>query len=107
MLTGIDGNSAAARRYKDLVLGLTADLPAPLTQAELLQVRTAAGLQLQVEDLTARLVRGEQVDPETMTRASNGATRALNALKRGRASKRPAGQGALSAFLADRQARSA
>jgi hypothetical protein len=82
MLVGIDGNSAQARRFKDLVLGLLGEVGGAPSEIDRLQVRTAATLQLHVEELAARIVRGEPVDPETMTRAANGATRALNALRR-------------------------
>lgn len=82
MLVGIDGCSALARRYRDLVETLTAEHGATIGQADLLTIRNAATLQLHAEELTARLVRGETVDPEAITRATNGATRALAALKR-------------------------
>lgn len=84
MLVGIDGSSAMARRYRDLVEGLCAEFGESLTEAERLQVRNAASLQLHAEDLTGRLVRGEAVEPEDITRANNGATRALAGLRRHR-----------------------
>lgn len=85
MLVGINGRSALARRYRDLVEALAAEIGADLGEAELLQVRNAASLQLHAEELTARLVRGEPVDPEAITRATNGATRALAGLRRRKA----------------------
>ena len=82
ILTGVNGCSALARRYRDLVEALTDEIPGDLGEAERLHVRNAASLQLHAEELTARLVRGEVVDPEAITRATNGATRALTALRK-------------------------
>jgi hypothetical protein len=87
MLVGVNGCSAMARRYRDLVEGLTAELGEGLTEADRLQVRNAATLQMHAEALTAALVRGEPVDAEALTRAANGATRALAALKRRKPTK--------------------
>ena len=84
ILTGVNGCSALARRYRDMVEALTAEIGGELGEAERLQVRNAASLQLHAEELTARLVRGEGVDPEAITRAANGATRALAGLRRHR-----------------------
>lgn len=78
-----------ARRYRDLIEGLRTELNDRLAGADLLIVRNAATLQLHAEDLTARMVRGETVDPEAITRAANGATRALEALRRRKAIRRP------------------
>lgn len=82
MLVGIDGCTAKARRYRDLVEGLIAEIGGELGEAERLQVRNAATLQMHAEELTAQLVRGEPIDSEAITRAANGATRALAALRR-------------------------
>ena len=87
LLAGVDGNSPQVRRYRDLIEALTADLGEPDSEAVRLQVRNAAALQLHVEDLTARLARGEAVDPEAFTRATNAAQRALTALRRRKADK--------------------
>lgn len=89
ILEGVDGSTALARRYRDLVAILSGELGENLSEAERLQVRNAATLQMHAEELTAALVRGEPVDPEAITRAANGATRALAALRR-RQSRKPA-----------------
>ncbi len=98
-LVGVDGNTAQARRYRDLVENLSAEIGGPLGEAEQLQVRNAATLQLHAEELTARLVRGEAVDAEAITRAANGATRALAALKRAAKPGGPKGGSALQDYL--------
>lgn len=92
VLTGVDGNSAQARRYRDLLADLTAEAGPGLTEGDRLTIRSAASLVLLSEELTARMVRGEAVDADAITRAANGATRALAALKRGRAPQ-PRGRG--------------
>jgi len=89
VLTGVDARSTWARRYRDLIEGLTADLGEPLTEAERQQVRTAASLQLHVEQLTAAMVNGQAVDTDAITRAGNGATRALGALHSRRSARKP------------------
>lgn len=109
LLPGIDGRSALARRYRDLVAGITADLGSDASEALLLQVRNAASLQLHAEELTARTVRGERVDPEAITRANGAASRALSAIRKSIAPKsrrtRPtgtAGSAGLDAYLSGR-----
>lgn len=87
LLAGVDGRSALARRYRDLVAALAAEMGGSLGEAEVLQVRAAASMTLHVEELTARIIRGEPVDSEEMTRAGNGAMRALSALRRKTARK--------------------
>lgn len=87
VLVGVDGRSAGARRYRDLIDGLTRELGGELSAAEQLAVRNAASLQLHSENLTAAQARGEHVEADAITRAANGATRALTALRRLRPSK--------------------
>lgn len=91
MLPGVDGRSMIARRYRDLVRGLEAEHGGPISEAARLQIRTAASMQVHVEDMTARMARGEAVSPEEMTRASNGAIRALAAIRSSRPSARRRG----------------
>ena len=88
-LPGLDGRSAEARRFREMVTALTDQLGGALGEAETLQVRAAASLQLHAEDLSARSLRGEAIDSEQLTRAANGAIRAMAALK-GRKGSRPA-----------------
>ena len=102
VLSGIDGRSSSARRFRDLIEALTSEAPAPLTEAMRLQIRAAASMQAHVEDLTARMVRGEPVSAEDMSRAANGAIRALASLsRRGSARKRPSTAG-LTSYLSGR-----
>lgn len=105
-LTGIDGRSALARRYRDLLVALGEGLGGDVDETERLQIRNAATLQLHAEDLTARMVRGEPVDPEALSRATNGATRALAALRKRKATRKAPGA-SLADFLAARKATAA
>lgn len=101
-LPGVDGRSATARRYRDLIEALMSEQPHPVSEAVKLQVRAAASMQVHVEDLTARMARGEQVPAEEMTRAANGAIRALASLSRRLpARKRPSGA-AVASYLQNR-----
>ena len=104
VLPGVDGRSATARRFRDLITALSQDTQAPMTEAMRLQIRAAASMQVHVEDLTARMARGEPVPAEEMTRAANGAIRALASLsRRAPARKRPSAAG-LTSYLSGRQA---
>jgi len=103
ILAGVNGRSAAARRFRDVVVSLEAELGGELSESERLQVRNAATLQLHSEELAARLIRGEAVDPEEITRAANGATRALAGLRKRRAAK-PAAGGGVRDYLASKAA---
>lgn len=102
MLAGVDGRSTTARRFRDLVEALTAEQPKPLTEAVRLQIRTAASLQVHVEELTSRMARGEVVSAEEMTRAANGAIRALSSLNRRQPTRRRASGSAVASYLSSR-----
>lgn len=81
LLRGIDGRSAEARRYRDLIEGFAADFGAtPPGEREMALIRQAAAMSVQAEALQAKIVRGENVDLEQLTRLSNVQTRALKAL---------------------------
>lgn len=101
ILVGVNGNSAMARRYRDLVESLTNEQGGDLTEGEVLRIRNVATLHLHAEELAARIVRGEPVDPEVLTRAINGAMRALDALGRQKAAKKP-GRRSINDVLASR-----
>jgi hypothetical protein len=81
---GLDGRSAPARRYRDLVLQFTHDIAdergAPLNPAELALVKQAAAIAVRTEALQADIVRGEPVSDEDVVRLSNCALRIVTAL---------------------------
>lgn len=82
ILVGVNGCTALARRYRDLVDCLTSEIGEGATEIELLQARAAAGLQLHAEEMSARIIRGEPVNSEEVTRAGNAAIRAVAQLRR-------------------------
>lgn len=105
LLAGIDGNSALARRYRDLVEMLTEEAGgASLSEGQRLQVRNAATLQMHAEELTAAMVRGEAVDSEAITRAANGASRALAALAKTKPAERKPKAPGVAAYIASKVA---
>ncbi len=90
MLRGIAGRSAEARRYGDLIEGFVADFVVQKRGAlELALIRQAAALTVQAEALQTKIVRGEDIDLEQLTRLTNVLTRTLKelGLKKRRADK--------------------
>lgn len=98
-LHGVDNRNATARRYRDIVHVLSAELGGDLTEVEKLQVRAAATLQLHVEDLGGRIAREENVSTDDLTRAVNGSMRAVASLKRSRVPARAIKGRAVRAYL--------
>lgn len=81
MLRGIDGRSAEARRYRDLIEGFAADFgDPPPGEREQALIRQAAALTVQIESMQSEIVRGDSVNLGHLTRLSNAQTRALKAL---------------------------
>lgn len=74
-----DGRTRRARRYRDLVAGFTADLGAH-GERELALVHQAAAIVVQCEAEQGRILRGDAVDLEQLTRLTNVLARALAAL---------------------------
>jgi hypothetical protein len=91
LLTGIDGRSASARRYRDVLSELTADLGEPATAADRALLKLAAALVMRSEDIQASIVRGDTVDDDVHVRVSNALARALAAVKRKQRHRQPAG----------------
>jgi hypothetical protein len=76
---GVDGRSLAARRYRDICLALGDDLGGSdkLPESTLILIRSAAALSVAVENLQSKIVAGEDVDLEQLTRLSNVQARAV------------------------------
>lgn len=82
-IAGVDGRTAAARRFRDLVDDLTtkaggAGALAPLERA---LIRQAAALMLRTEQLQASIVRGDTIDDDKLVRVSGEARRVISSLK--------------------------
>ncbi len=85
ILQGVDGRSAEARRFRDLVMAFAADLGADVTElseADAALCRHAASATMQSESLSRAVVNGEAVDTEQAVRVGNLLTRAMAALHR-------------------------
>jgi hypothetical protein len=106
VVEGVDGRSKAARRLHDIIEDLTSDLGGNLGEAEVQQVRLAAGLLLHNEQLAADMINGKAVDSEQLTRTANVASRLLTALKAKRQARKPAAP-TLAEYLAAKAAREA
>jgi hypothetical protein len=81
-LRGIDGRSAESRRFRDLVHAYASDVGGveALTEMQRALVTQAATVQLSAEKIQARVVNGERVDGEELTRLSNVLARLLEAI---------------------------
>jgi hypothetical protein len=68
LLPGLDGRSASARRYRDLVNSYIADMGGPdqCSDIKLGLLRRLAAVTVQAEVLEAKMVNGEQVDIGTL-----------------------------------------
>jgi hypothetical protein len=82
LLRGVDGRSVVARRYRDVAIALADDLGGQdkLSEPSKILVRQAAALTVQVEALQTRIVSGEDVNLEQLTRLSNVLGRTLQRL---------------------------
>jgi hypothetical protein len=69
-LRGVDGRSMVARRYRDVAIALADDLGGQdkLSESSKILVRQAAAMTVQVEGLQSKIVSGEDVDLEQLTR---------------------------------------
>ncbi|MFZ0602436.1 MAG: hypothetical protein WAN05_13975 [Roseiarcus sp.] len=82
MLRGVDGRSVVARRYRDVAIALADDLGGQdkLSEPSKILVRQAAALTVQVEGLQSKIVAGEDINLEQLTRLSNVLGRTLQRL---------------------------
>jgi hypothetical protein len=82
LLRGIDGRSMVARRYRDVAIALADDLGGQdkLSESAKILVRQAAAMTVQVESLQSKIVAGDEVDLEQLTRLSNVLGRTLQRL---------------------------
>jgi hypothetical protein len=99
-----DARSAGARRFRDLVDALSADLGDNLSEADLAMVRTAAGLTLKSELLQADLAAGKDVDAEVIIKLAGASRRALTAICVKAVERKPAGTMTLAEYAAQRAA---
>jgi hypothetical protein len=91
-LRGVDGRSMVARRYRDIAIALADDLGGQdrISEPSKILVRQAAALTVQVEVLQSKIVAGEDVNLEQLTRLSNVLGRTLQRLGLRKPSGNPA-----------------
>ena len=82
LLAGVDGRSATARRFRDLIVDLVAEVGDGLSTSEFGLIRQAAAMTLHAELLQASIVRGEAVSADELIRLSSEARRILASLRR-------------------------
>jgi hypothetical protein len=89
LLPGVDGRSAVARRYQDLVANLTADAggDSAMSEARRQLVRRFAALAVLAESMEARLAMGEAIDLAEFCSVSSTLVRLSSRLGLGRAQK--------------------
>jgi hypothetical protein len=88
---GLDGRSAEARRYRDLLRAYSSPLGGleALGAIDLALVRQAASTSLLSEAQAASLARGESVDAEQAVRVANTLAKLLRQLERRAAALKP------------------
>ncbi|WP_316229608.1 hypothetical protein [Bradyrhizobium sp. SZCCHNR1070] len=89
LLVGVDGRSAEARRFRDLVRSYESEFEST-TEADRNLIRQAALLALKSEHLQAAVVRGEPVDADTLTKLTGQLRRILADLRRKSEAQAPA-----------------
>jgi hypothetical protein len=87
---GVDGRSASARRFRDLVRAFRREIGDDPDEGRLALARQAAALTLQAEALQAKVAAGADVDADALVRVTNALARAVSAL-RAKAKLRDAG----------------
>jgi hypothetical protein len=77
-----DGNSAWARRFRDLVVAHANDLGGSdlLSAAQLSLIRRASAIETELEQLEGRLSMGETIDLDVFTRAAGHLRRLFESL---------------------------
>ena len=69
LLDGIDGRNAIARRFRDILRGYEEEFTVA-TEAERVPVCQAATLAVLSEQLQAKLINGELIDADTISKVS-------------------------------------
>jgi hypothetical protein len=106
-IRGVDGRSEVARRYRDVVRSIAADLGGldTLSEPQRIVIRQAGMLSVQIEQLQGKVVAGDVVDLEQSIRLSNVLTRVLATLGLKKGNKPENGASALQDYLASVAAR--
>jgi hypothetical protein len=94
LISGVDGRSSTARRYRDLITEYTNYVrehggSLDLSPAELGMIRQAAAITLRAEQLQAAVVLDQPVLTDELVRLSSEARRILSSLRRRHPKKAP------------------
>lgn len=100
----VDGRSAAARRFRDLIDEFTEELGGDLSKAEHSLVKLAAVTFLRAEQLQAAVVNGDTVDDAELIRAVNAGARIFRDLAAAKLKRSKSAPSALETWLANREA---
>jgi hypothetical protein len=105
LLAGVDGRSAPARRFRDLVHDFSVPLGGAgnLSPLDLALVRQAASLRLRFEQMEAAVAREEPIDDDQMIRLSSEVRRVISAIRKQDAGTATPGP-SLSDYLASTEA---
>jgi hypothetical protein len=79
-LEGVDGRSALARRYRDILAQLVSDLGGDPSEAQSIIARRATTLAVWCEQTEAKAAAGEALNVTEFTTATNALRRLLNDL---------------------------
>ncbi len=80
MLSGVDGRSQMARRFREIVTGIESDLGGELTEAQSQLVARSATLAIWCEEREGELATGAQFDAGQYATISNSLRRLLSDL---------------------------
>ncbi len=80
VLAGVDGRSLMARRFREIVTGIEADLGGDLTEAQKHLIARAATLACWCEDREGELAKGAEFDAAQYATISNALRRLLSDL---------------------------
>jgi hypothetical protein len=81
MLPRFDGRTLAARRYKEIIQNLEAEVGTDLSEADRGLIKTAGVLELRHEQMEAALMRGELIDNDELIRIASERRRILAKLR--------------------------
>jgi hypothetical protein len=103
---GTDGRSPWARRHSQIVKAFTADFGGDVTTAERALISTAATLQVQFEELEAKLLRGEErdrKDDEVLVRMAGTCNRILSMIQAKKGKRQQSGPSAIELYEAEKR----
>lgn len=98
-LPGADGRGTWARRRRDLVAALTAELPRPPRERDKILINQLSALIVRTEQIHVQIANGADVDDEQLIRLSHASARLLTKLGLDKVKAPPAAP-SLSQYLA-------